>query len=215
MRLIVLGAGGSAYDLLDIVDACNRQAPAYEVVGILDDGRAAGSEFAGHPVLGGVADAARFTDCQFVNTIGSDRSYRMRGRIVEKAGVPLSRFATLIHPLAAVSSRAIMGAGVLVNAGVSVGGLVRIGNHAMLCPGSIVGHEAVIGDHCVIAPGAVVSGLVSLGNNCYLGARSVVRQQLTVGEGALVGMGAVVIRNVDCGEVVVGCPARRLRTSDG
>src|SRR5438128_759449 len=42
-ELIILGTGGSAYDVLDIVDAINRcaAAPVWRVAGFLDDGRAA------------------------------------------------------------------------------------------------------------------------------------------------------------------------------
>ena len=42
-QLVILGTGGSAYDLLDIVDAINAVQPAWEPIGFLDDGRPVGT----------------------------------------------------------------------------------------------------------------------------------------------------------------------------
>jgi sugar O-acyltransferase (sialic acid O-acetyltransferase NeuD family) len=208
--LIILGTGGSAYDVLDIVEAINAAVPTWSVHGFLDDQRPAGSRFLEWPVVGPLSAAGSFTSAYFINVIGSDRSFRQRESLVARTALARQRFATLIHPQAGVSSRSHLGAGVVVNFGASVAGNVTIGDHVSLGPGSIVGHDAQIGDFTVVAPGAVVSGFVGVGRSAYLGARSVIRQKLQVGDEALVGMGAVVIRDVPAAAVVVGNPARIL-----
>jgi sugar O-acyltransferase (sialic acid O-acetyltransferase NeuD family) len=209
-RLIILGTTGNANDVLDIVEALNRAEPCWSVAGFLDDGRRRGSQFLGLEVLGELSDAARFEGYHFLNTIGSDASFRRRPDILASTGLPPERFATLVHPLASVSARARLGRGVYVSFGVSVGGGVVVGDHVSLAPGCIIGHDAVIDDHAILAPGAVISGFVHLGQGCYVGARAAVRQHLTVGEHALVGMGAVVVRDVEPASTVVGNPARPL-----
>ena len=75
--LIILGTGGSAYDVLDVVEAINAKSQAWEVVGFLDD-RTPGERHLGLEVLGPLTAATRFERCLFVNVIGSDRSYRLR-----------------------------------------------------------------------------------------------------------------------------------------
>jgi sugar O-acyltransferase (sialic acid O-acetyltransferase NeuD family) len=209
-KLIILGTGGSAHDVLDTVEAINAREPSWDVVGFLDDSRPVGSKHLGFPVLGCLSDAGRFMDHVFINVIGSDKSYRGRPEIIAATGIDVDRFATLAHPQASVSGRARLGRGVSVHFGVSVGGGAVIGDHVTLCPGSIVGHDATIDDYTILAPGSVVSGFVTLGRCCYIGARAVVRQQLQVGEGALVGMGAVVVRDVEPDAKVIGNPARVL-----
>jgi len=206
--LIILGTGGNAYDFLDVVEAINTRQATWKVAGFLDDAAAAGSSFAGFPVLGRLRDAGKFADHYFINAIGSDKSYRRRADILASTGIEIERFVTLVHPGASVSSRAQLGHGVCVNHGVTLAGAVVVGNHVTLCPGCILGHEAVIEDHSVIAPGAVISGFVRVGSSCYIGAGSVIRQRLKIGTGALVAMGAVVVRDVEKGATVMGNPAR-------
>jgi sugar O-acyltransferase (sialic acid O-acetyltransferase NeuD family) len=206
--LIILGTGGNALDILDVIEAINTRAPAWIVAGFLDDVRPAGGEHLGLAILGRLCDAGRLPGHSFANAIGSDRSYQDRPRILASTGLTADRFATLVHPCSSVPPRSRLGLGTCVNFGACVGGGVVTGDHVTIGPGCIVGHDTVIEDYAVIAPGAVVSGGVRLGRNCYVGARSVIRQRLRVGERALVGMGAVVVRDVDAGETVVGNPAR-------
>src|SRR5262249_11426968 len=138
--LAILGVGGNAYDVLDIVEAANADAPRWEVVGFLDDARTPGAVHLGLPVLGPLREAARLSGCAFINAIGSDGSFRRRPELVAATGLGAERFATLVHPAASVSRRARLGRGVAVNFGASVAGGVVVGDHVVLGPGAIVGH---------------------------------------------------------------------------
>ena len=209
-RLVILGTGGNAYDLLDIVEAINALTPTWEVAGFLDDKRERGSRYLGIEVLGTLREAVRQEGSVFVNAIGSDQSFRYRPEILAGTGLRREQFATLVHPAAGVSSRARLGHGVSVNYGVSVAGNVTIGDHVLLGPACVVGHDSVIEDFTMLAPASVVSGFVQVGVASYIGASAVLRQRVRVGARALIGMGAVVLKDVAEGTVVVGNPARPL-----
>jgi sugar O-acyltransferase (sialic acid O-acetyltransferase NeuD family) len=213
--LVILGTGGNAHDVLDIVEAINAVAPTWRVAGFLEDSIPIGVSKLGHKVLGRLCDARGFEDVWFLNAIGSDRSYGRRPELVARTGLRPERFATLIHPGASVSSRARLGRGVYVSFGVSVAGGVTVGDHASFGACCVVGHDTVIEDFVVLAPGATVSGFVRLGRGCYVGARAAIRQEVRIGDGALVGLGAVVTRDVSAGTTVVGNPARPLVRQGG
>jgi len=213
--LIILGTGGNALDFLDVVEAINDRTPTWELVGFLDDARAAGSTYHDVEVLGPIARATEFRRCWFVNAVGSDKSYRRRPDVVAATGLGDQFFATLIHPGASVSRRSQIGAGTVVNVGASVGGEVEVGRHATLGPNCTIGHNVVVEDFAVVAPGVVVSGFVRLGRGSYVGAGAAVKQKVEVGSGALVGLGAVVVRDVPERATVIGNPARPLVRSAG
>jgi sugar O-acyltransferase (sialic acid O-acetyltransferase NeuD family) len=208
--LIIIGTGGNALDVLDVVTALNRMGHAWDVAGFLDDSRAVGSRYEGHEVLGGLRDAGRHPECLFVNAIGGDKSYRKRPDIVDQARLPAERFATLVHPLAAVSGQATIGRGTCINAGAIVAARVTVGHHVWLGAGCVVAAEATVEAHAVIAPGAVLCGFARVGVAGYVSAGACVRQRVTVGTKALVGLGAVVITDVLPGTTVVGNPAHVL-----
>ena len=209
-RLILIGTGGSAYDVLDIVNAINSQSALWEIAGFLDDSRPVGSKHLGFPVLGVLRDAQRFSGCSFINVIGSDASYRRRLEIVQSTTLESHRFTSLVHPQASVSHWARLGQGVYVAFGASIGGGVVVGNHVSFSPASVIGHDAVVADGALVAPGAVISGFVKVGRCSYIGAGATIRQRLAIGAEALVGMGAVVTKDVPQGATVVGNPAREL-----
>lgn len=53
---------------------------------------------------------------------------------------------------------------------------------------------------------------ITIAKNAWIGAGAIILPGVTIGEGAVVGAGAVVTRNVSARSVVVGNPARRLRS---
>ena len=209
--LIILGTGGSALDALDVLDAINAESPTWELAGFLDDARPEGLDFHGFPILGSLKDALRHEDCSYINVIGSDQSYRRRPTLIAVTGIPPERWATLVHPGAGVSRRAVLGRGVLVNFGASIAGNVTVGDQVSVGPNCTIGHDTVIEEFSMLAPACKLSGFVSVGRCAYVGAGAVVRQRLMVGAEALVGMGAVVVKDVPPGDVVAGNPARSLR----
>lgn len=220
--LVVVGTGGNALDVLDIVAALECGAPRWWLAGALDDELPAGETWCGLAVLGRLSDAPRLAgrdgslaDAAFLNAIGSDRNHASRAEIVGRTGLSAERFATLVHPGASVSPRARLGRGCCVGFGVSIGGQVQVGDHAWIGPGCVVGHDSVLEPFAMMAPRSVVSGFVRLGTGSYIGSGAALRQRVTVGAGALVGIGAVVLRDVPAGAVVAGNPARELRRAPG
>ena len=63
-------------------------------------------------------------------------------------------------------------------------------------------------------PGVVLAGGVRVGAAAFIGAGATVLPEISIGAAAVVGAGAVVTRDVAAGDVVIGNPARVLRSND-
>ncbi len=206
MRVVVFGAGGHGKVALE---CCRSNYPNAEIVVADDREERWGSEFSGHPVIGGRATVSTdFVGWSFHVAVGENRTRGALFALFKLAGLtPL----TLVHPSAIVSVSAGIGAGTLVMPRVVINAGARIGEDCILNTGAIVEHDCEIGDHAHLSPGTVLGGGVHVGPFAHVGLGAVILPGAEVGEGAMVGAGAVVLRRVEAGARVVGVPARELR----
>lgn len=118
----------------------------------------------------------------------------------------------LIHPAATIADTARLGEGCQILANAVVAADVSIGVAGIVNNSANVDHECRLGNGVHIAPGAVLCGCVTLADNAMIGAGAVVLPRLHIGRAAIVGAGAIVTRNVPDSTIVVGNPARILRS---
>ncbi len=123
-------------------------------------------------------------------------------------GQPLSLF----DPTLAVPHSLEAAAGLYVNVGCTLGAGCRLEEFVLVNRGASIGHHARFGRFVSIGPGAVIAGMVTAGKGALVGAGAVVLPEITIGENAVVGAGAVVTRDVPAHSVVVGNPARVVKT---
>jgi sugar O-acyltransferase (sialic acid O-acetyltransferase NeuD family) len=215
-KLIILGTGGNCVDILDTVNDINQHTgqTVYECVGFLDDNKENwGKVIRGIEVLGPLDSASVYTysECVFVNGIGSPFNFWKKKDIISKTQVPLERFSTIVHPSASVSIMANLGQGVVVFQNVTVTSNVTIGNHVIILPNTVISHDDFVGDYTCITGGVCISGGVTIGNSCYVGTNSAIIGNISIGDYCLIGMGSVVISTIEENSVVIGNPARLLR----
>jgi acetyltransferase-like isoleucine patch superfamily enzyme len=121
-----------------------------------------------------------------------------------------------------------IGTFVEIQKGVTIGDRVKISSHSFICEGvtieeySFIGHGVMfindrypratspVGELQTEADWAVVPTLVRRGAS--IGSNATILCGVTIGEGAIVGAGSVVTRDVPPHTIVVGNPARVLRT---
>jgi sugar O-acyltransferase (sialic acid O-acetyltransferase NeuD family) len=214
-KIIILGSVGNCIDILDTINDINHSAntPRYQCIGFLDDDTERwGKVIGGVSVLGGLETAPQYKYALFVNGIGSPANYLVKHKIISKANIPIERFETIVHPTAAVSSMAKLGKGAVIFQNVTITSNAHIGDHVCILPNSVISHDCRVGRYSCIAGGAVVSGHVTIGESCYLGANCSIKERIVIGARCLIGMGSVVIRNVMEGSLVVGNPARELKS---
>ncbi|MGE0444251.1 MAG: acetyltransferase [Vicinamibacterales bacterium] len=199
--VVIIGAGGHAMVVCDSLLSASRR-----VVGFIDtDPRRWGTVVLGLPVAAERASLA--PDADVAMGIGDNRARRANFEALARGG---ARMVSAIHPSAAISRFATVGAGSAVMAYVVVNAGAEIGVDVILNTSCRVDHHCVIGAHAHIGPGATLAGGVTVGEDTLIGAGAILIPGVRVGAGCRVGAGAVVVRDVEDGATVAGAPARPL-----
>lgn len=103
----------------------------------------------------------------------------------------------------------------------SIPSTVKIGKNTIFAYGGIgtvIHGEAVIGDNCVIGQGITIGGKSKIykfpviGNNVYIGAGARILGPVVIGDDVVIGPNTVVVKNVESNTIVVGIPAKVLKT---
>ena len=76
-----------------------------------------------------------------------------------------------------------------------------------------VAHNVNVGENSLVIADALLGGSATIGRNVWIAPSATVMNQITVGDDAFLGMGAKVIRDVAPWSVVVGNPARVIRSN--
>lgn len=192
--VVILGAGGHAHVVADIVTAMGNS-----VLAFLDDNVNARDR------SGSIRDYKQYDKAEFIIGIG-DANAR------EKLSKELSvQWFTAVHPSAIISKSAKIGAGTVVMPNAVINSNACIGNHCIINSGSVVEHDNEIGDFTHIAVGAKIGGTVTIGEKVWIGIGATVTNNVAICNNCIVGAGAVVIGNIDVCGTYVGVPSRRIK----
>jgi sugar O-acyltransferase (sialic acid O-acetyltransferase NeuD family) len=211
-KLLIFPFGGNARESLVTILSSGHMKKMWDVVGFIDDDRAAwGKECCGVKVLGGRDVLKRFPKALVLAVPGNPDNFARRKDVIDGLGIDESRFATIIHSSVVVSPDAKIGHNVVLMPHVFISCGVTVGDHCLILPNTVVGHDSAIGDYCCIGSNVTVSGHVSVASRCYIGSGAKLRNGVTVGAGSLVGLGSNVVTDVAGGVVVAGNPAKVMR----
>ena len=205
-RTLILGAGGHAQVIADILLQVSDAGKQFVPIGYLDDNPdLTGQHFLGLPVLGLLNDLPHVEHERVIIGIGDNA---IRSRIYDTLVRRQERFVTACHPKAIIASNIEIGAGAVICAGVVVNPASRIGANVILNTGCTVDHHNLICDHVHIGPGSHLGGDVKVATGTLVGIGSTILPQRTLGEWSIVAAGSVVSRNLPDRVVAAGNPAR-------
>lgn len=211
-KVVILGAGGFAREVLDIIRACNKVDFQYDFLGFIDENPTThGKVLNDFPVLGGLDWLARYGDVRAICGIGNPA---IKKKVVAKASALGIGFCSLIHPSAILTPFVSIGKGVVITAGTIMTNQITIGDHVIINLDVTVGHDCAIGNFSTVAPGVHISGNVQIGEGCDIGTGAAIIQGITIGEWTIVGAGAVVTKDLPANVTAVGVPANVIKTRD-
>lgn len=206
-KLIIVGAGNVARELLEIVKDINYLKPTWAVEGFIADyGLDVENLTRGkYRTIGNIAQWQPETEDCYICAIADPDGRRNIVEMLEARG---ARFVNLIHPKAAdaINEYSDLGRGNVFYGSAYVGPNAKIGNFNFIA--SPVAHDCVIGDYVTISGQVGLDGGVSVGDGSFIGTNATIIPRIRIGKHAYIGAGSVVIRNVKDQARVFGNPAR-------
>ena len=166
-EVVILGAGGHAHVVADIV-----KAEGNKVVAFLDDNL-------NQPDCSGpISDHKKYAGLEFIIGIGDSKIRETLSKLNLK-------WHTAIHPSAIISDSVIIGEGTVVMPNAVINARSLIGKHCIINTGAIVEHDNRIGDYSHISVGAKLGGTVSIGKCCLIGIGSTIKNNTLVCDNVL------------------------------
>lgn len=92
-----------------------------------------------------------------------------------------------------------------------IGANTQIGKGCLINTGAQIHHEVQIGEFTEVNPGAVLLGKAKVGNFCTIGANATILPKIKIGNHVIVGAGSVVTQDVQDGLTIVGVPGKSLQ----
>lgn len=206
-NLILLGAGGHCKSMIEILETMQDE---YCITGILD--AEASTDLCGYPILGNDDLIENLTkENQFLITVGSIKSTKIREKIADKVIKFNGTFATVVSKKSIVSKRSVIGEGTVILHNATVNADVVIGEQCIINTSANIEHDCKIGDFVHVSTGAMINGACQIGNRCFVGSNSTIAQGVTVCNDVIIGAGSVVIKDIIEPGTYVGNPCRKIK----
>ena len=208
--LLIIGAGGHGRVVADIAE----QLGDWSQLAFLDNDGDLPNRVMGIPVLKGINDNGSLRS-RYPDAVVAVGNCSRRMQLIDEFSALGFRLPTILHPTAAVSRHAEIGAGsqILAMSVINVG--ARIGAGCIINTAATVDHDCELGDGVHVSPGAHLAGGVRIARCSWIGIGASVRENCQIGCEATIGAGASVVSDIGDGQTVVGVPAKLLNYPHG
>lgn len=213
-KVIILGGSGIGMIAASILEKTGK----HEVIGFLNDIEPTGSsigKFKQYKVLGTTNDLEGHLKngvSVFIAYVGLQKEKETFEKI-EKLNIPKDQYVDVIDPTAIIPEGFCkIGNGVLFAPLSQLSPDATISDNCILLANSFVGHDSFLDRFAHVATNAVVGANVHVGKGVHIGSNATIREKIKIGDYSLIGAGSMVLTDVPKNSVVVGNPARVLKS---
>ena len=200
-RVLVVGAGGAALQILDVVN----RVPHQRAAGLVDDNSELhGKSMMGSPILGGVADLAALHQAGRFDAviISIGLTTMLRAELFARIQGMGLRFTNVIDPDAQLCGNVRLGVGNAVMPLAHLGAAAAIGDNNFISTYVNIEHHTRVGSHCTFGPGVMTSGAVRIGDRVKFGTGVFIEPELSIGDRSVIASGSILTRSIPAGSIV-------------
>ena len=194
-QILVLGHGGHARSLIDILERENK----YQIAGYIINDNAIHDSM-DYPVIGSDEDLDYLYQNGIRNAvlgIGYLGRSDLREKLYERLKKIGFHMPIVCDPSAIMSEHAKIEEGSFIGKGAIINSGAIIGKMCIINSGAIVEHDCQVDDFSHISVGSVLCGGVHIGRASFVGANATIIQEKTIGKNSIIGAGTLIRKNVE------------------
>lgn len=205
-KVIILGAGGFAREVIWLIEEINKKHQQFEILGVIsnEEDKKMNYKYLGND------DVLKFYDCNDIGLVLAIGSVRIRKQIISRISQMKFDFPNIIANDCVLGNHIRLGQGNIICSHTILTTDIMIGNFNIINLSCTIGHDVVLHDFNTINPGSNISGNVEIKNLTEIGTGSKIIQGISIGEENILGAGCVV-KNTEPYSTYVGVPAVKKR----
>jgi len=195
-KIVLIGAGGAAIQVLDIF---SQYEGIYEPVAIVDDiENDWGKEFYGIPIIGGPESLRILKDKYSISLlIICITQIEARVRYYKLAKELGYNLENAIDKTCKISSTAKIGEGNIICAFSHIGAEAIIGNNNFISAYNSFDHHNRVGNNISTGPSCMMSGFVTIGNRVRFGTGIFVEPKIEIGDDVKIASGSIIRTSIN------------------
>lgn len=177
-QIIILGAGGHAKSVIDVIELQNE----YKIVGIVDNNLEKGTDFFDYKIIGNDSDLESLREKYkyAIIAVGQIKIPDIRIKLFKKLKELQFILPVIISPIAYVSKRAKIEEGTIIMHHALVNTDVKIGKNCIINSKALIEHDVVVEDFCHISTGAIVNGGTIVRAKTFFGSNATAKEYIDV-----------------------------------
>lgn len=194
-QILILGGGGHASSLADILERENKYKIAGYVVNAQKD-----SCSMDYPIIGTDDDLQKLYQSGVKNAVigvGYLGKPGLREKLYERLKKIGFYLPIICDPSAIASEHVKIGEGTSIGKGAIINAGAEIGKMCIINTGAIIEHDCIVEDFSHISVGSVLCGGVRIGEASFVGANATVIQEKRIGNHCIIGAGTTVRKSVE------------------
>ena len=208
-NLIIIGAGGFALEVIDLIESINLIQRRFNIVGLLDDHKKK-FNIEKYSIIGNISDYKDYSQHSFIIAIANPK---IRAAIYSELKLNGIKTPNLVHPKTEISiyTKLKNNSGIIINYATQISADVKIEEAVIIDSKCYIGHETSLKSFVTIYPGVNISGKNTINDKSEIGLGSNIIQGLTIGSNTLIGAGSTVLSNIKDNVVAVGTPCKPIK----
>ena len=196
-KLILIGAGGHANSVLEIIEENKK----YQILGFLDNKKK--NIFCGYKILGKDNLLKKYSkNCSAFISIGQIKNYKIRTNIFNKLILLNYDLPSFTAKSSFLSKNSSIGSGTILMRNVIVNANSSIADNCIINNNALIEHDVIISSNCHISTGVIINGNVKINKNSFIGSGSIIKEGVKIGKSCIIGAGKVIKKDIISGSKV-------------